>query len=479
MCNVPQRPEDQVDVSAFIDELVVAIVSHWMYSLAHPRVQGSLKKVLQLLDQLTDEESGRVLRIGVADGYLFHNKRPLLSATLSAPRIMQVVEEMDGGGLEFTRGSTLDDLGFFLEAVHELRGTATHYIQANQKLSALGCDKIRFLPPYGYGDTQSGPDPEGGDVIADAQTRQSGTFSAYRAPVQVYKGVVNHLQAITVSICRGKRLDISTMASHIENIMRRLETDPIEMQNLSRYDHLDAFTFGHSVRVCFLALHFAKALTDDTELLRRIGLASLLHDVGKAHVPFEILHSTNRLSPEERTEMEKHSTLGALTLLELTDPDPIAIATAFGHHRSQQKNGYPKVDHWIPISKITELIKICDVYEALTAARPYKAPMHPVKAYRIMLSMGEHFDRALLRRFIDTNGIFPVGTLVALSDGSRARVEHQTTKLLRPLVRVQTTPDGDALDDEDQRLVDLAEASEAEFQDILGGPEPDQSALPA
>jgi HD-GYP domain-containing protein (c-di-GMP phosphodiesterase class II) len=219
--------------------------------------------------------------------------------------------------------------------------------------------------------------------------------------------------------------------------------DPKAMLSLARYEQYDAFTFGHSIRVCFLALDFARTMTQDEALLQRIGLAALLHDVGKAWVPFEILHAKGRLSPEERAEMERHTTYGAEILLGAEACDPLAVATAFGHHRMRQGGGYPRTIHEARQSTVLKIVKICDVYEALTAVRPYKPRMSPTRAYRLMLSMEGHFDRALLRHFISTNGFYPTGGRVRLSTGDTARVSRQTADPCRPVVDIEVMRDGE------------------------------------
>ena len=155
------------------------------------------------------------------------------------------------------------------------------------------------------------------------------------------------------------------------------------------------------MRVSVLALNFGRRLTKDQDLLMRLGTAGLLHDVGKSVIPFEILHSSKPLTPEEREEINRHPSAGAQILLDHDEADELAVATAFGHHRTFDHDGYPQTLHEHHQSMVTRIVKICDVYEALTAARPYKRPMTPTRAYRIMLGMENHFEPRLLRRFIE------------------------------------------------------------------------------
>jgi HD-GYP domain-containing protein (c-di-GMP phosphodiesterase class II) len=281
-------------------------------------------------------------------------------------------------------------------------------------------------------------------------------------PVRFFQSCIDLLQNITVSVCHGGRIQFDPVQTHAEIVLRRLEDAQGPMMNLARQEQYDAFTFGHSVRVAVLCMNFARALTDDRGLLIRIGTAALLHDVGKSLIPFEILHSTSSLSEEERMQMNRHPQLGAELLLDHTEADPLSIATAFGHHRSDGGRGYPITAHPHDVLFTTDVIKICDVYEALTAARPYKNPMTPTRAYRVMMSMQSQFDVGLLRQFIEVNGIYPSGQLVELSTGEKARVVEQTADLLMPMVRIVTDVDGNELDEVDHSLMNLSEPRETE-----------------
>ena len=197
-------------------------------------------------------------------------------------------------------------------------------------------------------------------------------------------------------------------------------------------------------------------MTEDPDLLQRVGLAALMHDIGKAWVPFEILHSTARLSPEQRLEMNKHTEYGGEILMDMDPQDPMCSAIAFGHHKKLDKTGYPQTIHDSHLSTSTKVVKICDVYEALTAVRPYKAGMSPLRAFRVMMSMEEHFDPALLRHFIRHVGVYPVGSRLRLRSGETARVTEQTASFRGPKVQLERAESGEPLAQEDCHVLDLS-----------------------
>jgi HD-GYP domain-containing protein (c-di-GMP phosphodiesterase class II) len=283
--------------------------------------------------------------------------------------------------------------------------------------------------------------------------------------VQLYQGIVDLLQDSMVKVCRGEPLHADGARGYVEAVLKQLDADSHSLMHVARYEKYDAFTFGHSIRVCFLALNFAKTLTQDPELLHRIGLAALLHDVGKAWVPFEILHATGYLTDEQRLEMNKHTLYGGEILLDMDHSDPLAVAVAVSHHRTQEGGGYPTTVQAARLSLGTRIVKICDVYEALTAVRPYKTRMSPTRAFRAMMAQQHHFDPSLLRRFIAHTGVYPQGSRVRLAGGAIARVLAQTGSLARPRVRLERAASGELLHPADMLELDLSEASgEARFQ---------------
>jgi putative nucleotidyltransferase with HDIG domain len=264
-------------------------------------------------------------------------------------------------------------------------------------------------------------------------------------------------------VCSGGRIKFDDIYDHAEQMVQSLQRHDGPMLSLAREEQYDAFTFGHSVRVSVLAMNFARSLTSDPQLLVRIGTAALLHDVGKSVIPFEILHSSAPLTEEERAEIGRHPVCGAEILIDHEEADEMSIATAFGQHRTMDFAGYPRTVHEYRQSMVTRIVKICDVYEALTAARPYKRPITPTRAYRIMVGMGNHFDLRLLRKFIEVNGVFPNGQLLEMSSGEKARVQQQGPQLLLPTVEVITDLEGNPVSESDRRIVALAESETCSF----------------
>lgn len=461
MTTATTAPPDPVTLaSQLTDELLAAMVNIRIYAASHPRVQGSLTTVQRRLGELVALSGQDPLVLGVAEGLVVFQQRPLLGASIGAARLLTALQAWQAGGLELWAAITTTELEALLQLLAARPQPGQDHLWVNAQLVARQCQHVQLLPPY----------REGGASAARAPTPHS-----IRIGVQFYQGVIDLLQTVTVSVCRGGRIDFDPVQTQAEQMLKQLEAQDTPVLGLARQDQYDAFTFGHSVRVAVLSMHFARTLTADRELLIRIGTAALLHDVGKSLIPFELLHSATTLSAEERRHMNRHAELGAECLLDHHDADPLAIAAAFGHHRNPDGSGYPRTRHDHQTSLVTAIVKICDVYEALTAARPYKQPMSPIRAYRVMLTMGDKLDQRLLKKFVHCNGIYPVGQTVLLNTGEVAVVRAQTRQLQQPVVAIQPGQAGEALADDGEALLDLSQIECACVRSVLGELAPEEA----
>ena len=441
MCERHGHKEDAAEASRIspnrlLDALVVATTNARVYESGHPRLAGAIAELHGVLEGLLDATSFGVLELGVADGYAFVNRQPLLGAGLSAQRIITALEKLDSGGMRFRQPLKLSDLTFIARLLARPGPDVTTFKLANEKLEQEGIGNVEFLMEYGsiLGDEGGGAGGYAADSFVldlddDVEDMRDATL-----PYRVYQSVVDSLQEFSIHAMSDRVPPLDLVQGSVEELLKSLVHDPKSVLGVCRYEQYDAFTFGHSIRVASLALEFGRHITDNPQVMQRIGAAALLHDVGKVRVPFEILHAPGRLTKEEFAEMRRHSEYGGEILLGIEGIDDSSILAAVGHHAQMEGESASSVDHGI----VTRIVKICDVYEALTAVRPYKDSMSPVRAYRIMMSMRGHFDRMLLRKFIEVSGFYPIGTQVLLSNGETARVHAQTEHLLEPIVEIET-----------------------------------------
>ncbi len=461
MCDLPNREEDNdeplpMQVSDLIDELVVGITNARMFSGDHARVRSSLSQLKRGLSELGDPSKSTV-EIGTTDGYLFHNGLPLLGVSLSAPRVLEPLEQLGSGGLLFDREASVEELATLVEFLaHTRLDQLQSYGEANQALEQSGCRGVSFLPPYANQRRPVEQVAPAKDLHPDEIWGTEIERQLVQLPTDLYQRVVDHLQETMVRVAHREELRVDEARGHVATILRRIDNDAQSLMQLCRYERYDTFTFGHSIRCCFLALDFARHLTDDEDFLHRVGLSALMHDIGKAWVPFEILHSSGELDEEARAEMARHAEYGGEIMLRLGCEDPLPIAVAFGHHTKESgERSYPRTVHQARASAALKVVKLCDVFEALTAIRPYKPAMSAQRAYRIMMSMKDTFDPALLRLFVQTNGLYPNGSRLELSTGESGVVVRQTDVLEAPVVQVERDQGGEAVPESDRWEIDL------------------------
>lgn len=161
----------------------------------------------------------------------------------------------------------------------------------------------------------------------------------------------------------------------------------------------DDLTYQHCLLVAGLAAAFGRELgfaPDDRKLLT---CAAVLHDIGKARIPLEILHKSGKLAPEEWNVMRGHPALGHEMLVKSGGFAPQVVEAARSHHEYLDGSGYPDGLRDDQISDVVRIITICDIYAALIERRAYKPPMPAEQAYGILREMGSKLDAALLRAF--------------------------------------------------------------------------------
>ena len=179
------------------------------------------------------------------------------------------------------------------------------------------------------------------------------------------------------------------------------------------------FAAAHGLNV---AQVLARLLLNDAEWQQQLELAvmaALVHDVGMACVPAEVLSSTNPLSADERRLIEKHTSVGEVMLATLWPGGGWPMEAASQHHERNDGAGYPLGEKATRLSAFARLIAVCDVYAALCAPRPHRPAFDTRTALTetLLLAERDYLDKAFAERLLLLT-FYPVGTAVELSDGA-------------------------------------------------------------
>jgi putative nucleotidyltransferase with HDIG domain len=273
-----------------------------------------------------------------------------------------------------------------------------------------------------------------GPSLPVAHVSQKEEATAARRILGEAQTVVNDLMG---DIRLGKQVDPSKALPVVDEINASVLRNPGALLSLGRIKQADTYTFQHCVSVCALLVSFSHALGLDPAEVKEVGLGGLLHDVGKMKIPNEILNKPGRLTEEEFKIMKSHAALSRELLEGTPGISETVIRIASEHHEKLGGCGYPYGLSGDQISKYGRMAAIVDVYDALTSNRVYHKGMEPSDALKKLLEWsGDHLDGDLVQLFIRALGIYPVGSLVRLSNGKLAVVVEQQEDLLKPVVRV-------------------------------------------
>lgn len=234
----------------------------------------------------------------------------------------------------------------------------------------------------------------------------------------------------------GNAVRAGAVAPLVDEIASSVARNPAALIGIVRLKSKDEYTYMHSVAVCALMISLARAMELDDALIRDIGMAGLLHDIGKMAVPEALLNKPGRLSDDEFATIRSHPERGHALLAQSGEVPDIALDVCLHHHEKMDGTGYPHGLAGPAISLHARMGAICDVYDAITSARCYKSAWAPTEAIQHMLDWQGHFDEPLLGRFVRSLGIYPVGMLVRLrSNRLGVVIDENRADLTRPRVR--------------------------------------------
>ena len=236
----------------------------------------------------------------------------------------------------------------------------------------------------------------------------------------------------------GKAVDTEGAKKLVEEISDSVTRNPGALISLARLKTADDYTYMHSVAVCALMIALSKQLSLDAETTRSAGVAGLLHDLGKAAMPMDVLNKPGKLTDEEFAIIKRHPEEGYKMLLAGNGADAMSLDVVLHHHEKTDGSGYPKRLKDKEISLYAKMGAVCDVYDAITSNRPYKAGWDPAESLKKMAEWANgHFDPVVFQAFVKSLGIYPIGSLVRLNSGRLGIVIEQGEKsLLTPQVKV-------------------------------------------
>lgn len=219
----------------------------------------------------------------------------------------------------------------------------------------------------------------------------------------------------TQAISQQHSIDFSGAKSLVSEVYRHIDTHPNTLLCMSMIMQSSDYIANHSIHVCALICYFAQQQGYPKAVCENLALIGYLYDIGMMKVPSDIRNKTAPLEAHEQNEIQRHVgySLDILAVLKLDREYTLAIEQ---HHERLNGNGYPNADSGSNIHKFSRMLAIVDCYDALTTKRGHKLPMTPAAALKMLSNPDYGYDQKLVMLFIRCIGVYPVGSLVLLSN---------------------------------------------------------------
>jgi HD-GYP domain-containing protein (c-di-GMP phosphodiesterase class II) len=365
-------------VQEFIRTLLSATANASLYTSSHPQVarltDSAYSSISQVLNDMPE------ITIVVIEGELVINGQPQ-EFSLFLNRFAEIMQARGISHLQIVAGLSRDEIGALVSGLaHAGEAPAA----SSTEHVTLGQVDIHQGSGFASG-SDAGPEPDRAPLtIQDMPREELDRFT------DVYSAIKNH-----------KKLKITGMVEIVSGFIDAFRQEGDSMLAMASLRSTDEYTFTHSTNVCILNIAQAMSLGIGGQLLHDIGIAAMLHDIGKLFIPEEILTKKDKLTVEEFAIMKQHPTLGARHLLDTPGVPRLAITTAYEHHLKYNLSGYPAVQAgWQP-NLCSQMTMISDFFDALRTRRSYREPMKLRRIARMMWDMmGTDLHPVLTRNFL-------------------------------------------------------------------------------
>ena len=410
-----------------------------LYPLEHTAVQKTLAELSQVAEELRAEEGE--LEFRVSGEFIFLNATRLrldLSNYATFGHILTLCKLAGIGAIHVGTNGTARDWTLLLSLLggETKAGPAERFKEIQSRLKEAKIETFQLDAP-----TETASDRELNEETKAAANR------TYSQSVAVTKDVIN-------SVRIGKTPNIRKIKRVVQGIVDHVLNEETSLIGLTTIRDYDEYTFTHSVNVCIFSIALGRRLGMTKIQLYELGLAALMHDIGKSRVPIDLLQKTGELTDEEWKWMAAHPWLGVLVLFQFRRQQEElsyrAMTVCQEHHMKIDLTGYPKAIRPRQVSLLSKIVSIADGYDAATSRRVYRTEVITPSA--VLEEMRDNprrgLDQVLVKAFINLLGIYPVGTLVVLDTFELAVVSAASPNpemLSRPIIKIISDAQGNTI----------------------------------
>lgn len=362
----------------FIRHLISATANASLYGMDHPQVRRLSSQAFNCICAIL--ESRQEITILVVGHELVIDGQPL-DLSLSLNRFTQMLVSRRIGALKLTSGIEKNE-------VDALIGGLGKQLDENSRVMTSS-EHVRL----GKVDLRSSQSLGDDDLI--------GTDKPLLTLPEMPHEELSRFMEIYETVKKKRKLQINGVFDVVSGFIDVFRQEGKSLLAMAALRDTDEYTFTHSTNVCVLNLAQAMALGIEGQLLNDIGVAAMLHDIGKLFIPEEILTKKGALSTEEFDIMKQHPVKGARHLLETPGVPRLAVIAAYEHHMKFNLNGYPKVSNTWQQNLCSHMTMISDFFDALRTRRTYREPVPLLEITTMMHGMmGTDLHPALTRNFM-------------------------------------------------------------------------------
>jgi cyclic di-GMP phosphodiesterase len=306
-----------------------------------------------------------------------------------------------------------------------------------------------------YIDTDRGCDVESAQLVVEVQQETnknlhnlaidreplSSSATSLKEEMQIARRIRSEafdtIQQAMKSVREGKQIDVDSTLNLVGKMERSINRNKDALTLLTRIRKKDEYTLVHSISVSSLVLAYCIYCDIPHTMTMNLATGALLHDIGKTQIPDGILNKPGKLDLTEFDIMKKHAEYSANILQDTVKLPFEAYDIALHHHERYDGKGYPYGLKGTDIGFGARIVSICDVYDAITSVRCYKKGLDRVEGLRKLYEWSDHhFDKELTHNFIQSIGVYPIGTCVRLENELTAVVIESADNILQPVVRI-------------------------------------------
>lgn len=366
------------NIHEFIRHLLSSSAAAGLYGMSHQQVQrlvgvayASLSKALAVRPDIAMLE---------VNGELVIDAEPQ-PFSLVLERFARMLQDNGIGHLRFLAGVSLDELTSFISTLAQ---------QTDQPLGSGEYIRVGRVEL-----------PEQGDDVGSLGAGSTGSGSGQISLEELSGVELARLTEVYEAIKRNERLKPSGIATTVAELLEAFRREGEALLVMAALREKDEYTFTHNANVSILVMAQAMSLGIKGQLLNDIGMAAMLHDIGKMFVPDEILTKPGKLTDEEFTIMKRHPVKGARYLLETPGVPRLAAIVAYEHHMRDNLSGYPAAPRGWRLNLASQMTSIADVFDAMRTRRPYQPPRDTDEIANLLLSKtGTEFPQPLVQNFL-------------------------------------------------------------------------------